>query len=106
MNPTPPTKSGPTPTPAKAKPEPKKHHKPPEFHDNVATTKGRLPDGSAFTLCYLAGDRRWAGELTIPGAPPFKAEASGAFQLLHDLDDLYRAWKQANPTPGPVPPAA
>src|SRR5947209_6900323 len=71
----------------------------PAGHDFQMQQKGRLPDGSAFSVSYDAAAVLWRGRLTIHvpggGALEFTGEAPGVFRLLSRLDDQYRAHVQA-----------
>jgi hypothetical protein len=51
--------------------------------------KSRLPDGATFSATYDAEAERWVGTLAIDGQV-YEAEAGGVFQLMKDLDALYR----------------
>lgn len=79
-----------------APPEPPKERKPqrpwtPKANDRAIMAKGRLPDGAQFTAVYDAANTLWNGMLTIPEVKTFSGRSSGIFQLLHSLDDAYRA---------------
>jgi hypothetical protein len=50
----------------------------------------RLPNGSNFNVTYDAATEIWTGTLTVEGVT-FQATASAVFQLLKQLDQLYRA---------------
>ena len=71
---------------------------------NPAT--GRLPDGANFNVTYDAQAERWTGTLTVPtaGADPavFTASAGGVFQLLRELDRLFRGGAEGGPAPPPA----
>jgi len=50
----------------------------------------RLPDGAEYVAKYDHGTKQWTGVLTVPGAEPVTATASGLFRLLAVLDRLHR----------------
>lgn len=81
-------------------PPPKKEKKPfrpwtPRQNDRAIQAKGRLPDGARFTAVYDAANMLWHGMLEIPEAPTVSGRSSGIFQLLHELDDQWRAHLKA-----------
>ncbi len=67
----------------------------------------RLPHGSRFDVVYDAQGESWTGTLTVPiaGAEPagFTASSGGVFQLLRELDRLFRGGAALG---GPAPPPA
>ena len=79
---------------------PQKEKKPqrpwtPKANDRALMAKGRLPNGSSFTVAYDAEKMVWNGSLYVKEADLFHGQASGVFQLLHSLDDQYRAHLKA-----------
>ncbi len=59
-------------------------------HDTVMRKRGRLPNGSAFSVRFSSEKDEWEGTLTV-GKHDFHGKASGVFRLLGDLDTKYRA---------------
>jgi hypothetical protein len=73
----------------------------PKRQDKRLQKKGRLPHGSFFDVKWDATTMLWKGRLTMNIAPGslqvFYGEHSGVFQLLHLLDDMYRAYVEGTP---------
>lgn len=87
--------AAPTPEPLSEKPKKPKRPWTPRQNDRAIQAKGRLPDGARFTAVYDAANMLWHGMLEIPEAPTVSGRASGIFQLLHELDDQWRAHLKA-----------
>lgn len=79
----------------KAEAEKRREQKSAKTLKREAAISGRLPHLSRFILVWDSKDQKWRGELQVPDCPPFRAETSGVFKQLTELDRLYREWEAA-----------